>query len=87
MKIAELVGAVEDFFRDVLKKPGVVVGVLNDQDVWKVQIEVAEEVEYMRKRAKDDLLAVYEVTVDRQMEILSFERKFLRERASTDIGK
>lgn len=70
-----------------MRKPGTVVSVLNDQDVWKVQIEVAEEVEYMRKRAKDDLLAIYEVTVDRQMEILFFERKFLRERTSTDIEK
>jgi hypothetical protein len=71
----------------VLKRPGVIVGILRDQDLWKVQIEVAEEVEYMRKRAQDDLLAMYEVTVNNDLEILSFERKYLRERDSTDIGK
>lgn len=87
MNIIEVVSTVEKFFSDVLKRPGVIVGILRDQDLWKVQIEVAEEVEYMRKRAQDDLLAMYEVTVNNDLEILSFERKYLRERDSTDIGK
>jgi len=87
LNIIEVVSTVEKFFSDVLKRPGVIVGILRDQDLWKVQIEVAEEVEYMRKRAQDDLLAMYEVTVNNDLEILSFERKYLRERDSTDIGK
>ncbi|SFQ98597.1 gas vesicle protein GvpO [Desulfoscipio geothermicus] len=87
MNIIEVVSTVEKFFSDVLKRPGVIVGILRDQDLWKVQIEVAEEVEYMRKRAQDDLLAMYEVTVNNDLEILAFERKYLRERDSTDIGK
>ncbi|WP_092472210.1 gas vesicle protein GvpO [Desulfotruncus arcticus] len=86
MNIIEVVATVENFFNDVIKKPGVVIGVLRDTDIYKVQIEVPEEVEYMRRRAKDDLLAIYEVVVDSDLEILSFERKHLRERTSINIG-
>ncbi len=86
MKIVEVVTTVEDFFNSVLKRPGIVVGVLRDEDLWKVQIEVAEEVEYMRQRARDDLLAMYEVAVNSDLQIMSFERKYMRERDSIDIG-
>ena len=81
-----MVATVENFFKDVIKKPGVVIGVARDTDIYKVQIEVPEEVEYMRRRAKDDILAIYEVAVDNNMEIISFERKYLRERTSISIG-
>jgi hypothetical protein len=86
LKIVEVVTTVEKFFSNVLKRPGVVVGVLREEDLWKVQIEVAEEVEYMRQRARDDLLAMYEVAVNNDLQILSFERKYLRERDSIDIS-
>lgn len=81
-----MVATVENFFKDIIKKPGVVIGVARDTDIYKVQIEVPEEVEYMRRRAKDDILAIYEVAVDNNMEIISFERKYLRERTSISIG-
>jgi len=86
LKLVEIVATVENFFSVVLKKPGIVVGVLRDEELWKVQIEVAEEVEYMRQRARDDLLAIYEVAVNSDLQILSFERKYMRERNSIDIG-
>ncbi|MFA7467187.1 MAG: gas vesicle protein GvpO [Desulfotomaculaceae bacterium] len=86
MKIIEVVATAEQFFKDVLQKPGVVVGVSREDDSWKVQIEVAEEVEYMRKRARDDLLALYEVFIDDNLEITAFERKSMRERNSTSIN-
>lgn len=81
-----MVAVVEKFFKEVLFRPGVVVGVLVEEDLWKVQIEVPEEVEYMRKRARDDMLAMYEVSVDKNLNILAFERKYLRERNSTEIS-
>jgi hypothetical protein len=84
--IIEIIATVENFFNDVLQRPGVIVGVLREEDLCKVQIEVAEDVEYMRKRARDDMLALYEVIVDAGLNILSFERKHLRERNSTDIS-
>jgi hypothetical protein len=83
MNIQKVIQTVADFFSESLQKPGVVIGVLPEQDGWKVDIEVAEEVEYMRKRARNDLMAIYEVLVNDNLEITGFERKTLRERSST----
>lgn len=86
MKINGVVASAEAFFKEILHKPGVIVGVMREQDLWKVQIEVPEEVEYMRKRAQDDLMAIYELSIDDNLDVVSFQRKHLRERGSTDIG-
>ncbi|BAF58614.1 hypothetical protein PTH_0433 [Pelotomaculum thermopropionicum SI] len=81
MLIQKVITVVTEFFNEVLKKSGSVIAVAPQQDEgWKVQIEVAEDTEYMRKRARDDLMALYEVTVDRELQITSFERLSLRER-------
>lgn len=86
--ITKVIRTVENFFREELKRPGQVKGINMDQNqnVWNVQIEVPEEVEYMRKRAREDLLALYEVKLDENFEILGFERKYLRQRDSTEIN-
>jgi len=85
MNIEKLISTVTAFFARVLNKPGEVVGVTKEDEGWKVYIEVAEETEYMRKTARDDLLAIYEVTVDDNQEIIGFERRSMRARGSTTI--
>ncbi len=82
MIIKKVINAVHKFFSEVLDKPGKVIGVIKHSDGWEVKIEVAEEVEYMRKKAQDDLMAIYEVIVDNNIEVVSFERVALRERDS-----
>ena len=80
MRISAVVTTVNNFFADELKRPGEVIGVTKTENGWKVLIEVIEEDEYMRVRAKDDLLATYEVELDDNLEVLGFQRVALRER-------
>lgn len=80
--ITKVIDTVQKFFCETLDKPGKIIGVLRENGFWKVKIEVAEEVEYMRKRAHDDLMAIYEVLVDQNLELFSFDRIALRERDS-----
>ncbi|MDA8212844.1 MAG: gas vesicle protein [Clostridia bacterium] len=80
MKISAVVTTVNKFFTEELKRPGEVISVSKTENGWKVLIEVIEEDEYMRVRAKDDLLATYEVELDDNLEILGFGRVGLRER-------
>jgi len=82
MVIKKVINTVQDFFNEELEKPGKIIGVIKEDDYWKVKIEVPEEVEYMRKRAQDDLMAIYEVHVDNNFEVTSFDRIALRERDS-----
>jgi len=84
--ILKIINIVKDFFSEVLKKPGDVIAVYPQPDEgWKVHIEVPEDSEYMRKRARDDLMALYEVLVDKEFQILGFERLSLRERNANNI--
>ncbi|OPY56183.1 MAG: Gas vesicle synthesis protein GvpO [Pelotomaculum sp. PtaU1.Bin035] len=86
MIILKLIDTVAGFFADILKKPGEVIAVFPQPDEgWKVQIEVTEDSEYMRKRARDDLMAIYEVSVDKDLQILGFERLSIRERNASSI--
>jgi len=80
--IVKIIDSVQKFFMELLDKPGKIIGVLKECDGWKVKIEVPEEVEYMRKRAQDDLMAIYEVFVDCNYEVVSFDRVAFRERDS-----
>lgn len=80
MKVNAVVTTVNNFFAEELKRPGEVIGVSKIEIGWKVLIEVIEEDEYMRVRAKDDLLATYEVELDDSLDILGFQRVSLRER-------
>jgi len=82
MVIKKVITTVQKFFSEVLNKPGKVIGVIKQCDGWEVKIEVPEEVEYMRKKAQDDLMAIYEVIVDNNIEVVSFDRIALRERDS-----
>ncbi|HOV78905.1 MAG TPA: gas vesicle protein GvpO [Bacillota bacterium] len=82
MVIKKVINVVLKFFTEVLDKPGKIIGVIKKPDGWEVKIEVPEEVEYMRKRAQDDLMAIYGVVVDSNIEVVSFDRIALRERDS-----
>ena len=85
MKIVEVIQLVTRFFNEYLNKEGVVIGLEVMDTGWRVEIEIAEEVEYMRKRGRDDLLAIYEVVVNKEIEISGFKRISFRERDSADM--
>lgn len=78
--IKKVIDTVQNFFKNTLYKEGTVIGVKKEDDRWKVQIEVAEDVEYMRKRARDDIMVVYEVSVTLNYEVHDFERISMRPR-------
>jgi hypothetical protein len=80
--IVKIIQVVQTFFTQTLNRPGKIIGITPDANNWKVKIEVPEEVEYMRKKALDDLMAIYEVLVDSHLQVTSFERIAMRERDS-----
>lgn len=85
MSVQKIVNEVKHFFKDVVGKEAHVIGVERRENGWLVQVETIEDSEYMRARALDDILGLYRVEVDNNMEIISYERIALRERAEIDI--
>lgn len=85
MAIQELVKEVKDFFESVLGREAHVIGVTRCDMGWSVQVETIEESEYMRARALDDVVGIYEVEVNEKFEIVSYKRTALRERDKIEV--
>lgn len=84
VKTADVIKATLKFFEDALEKVGRVIEINKNEDGWNLRVEVLEESEYMRRRGRGDLLAIYEVKVDNELNIASYIRKSMRERESLE---
>jgi hypothetical protein len=80
MDIKQLVNDVKTFFQSVLQKEANVIGVRRRENGWVVQVETIEDSDYQRRRALDDVVGIYEVDVNVNLEILGYKRISLRER-------
>ncbi|MFD1020678.1 gas vesicle protein GvpO [Thalassobacillus hwangdonensis] len=81
----EVVDQVKEFFEKYIAPPYKVTGVETKEDGgWKITIEVTEEKEYMKRYAKDEMLGVYEVHVDEDQEITSYNRTHMRYRSALE---
>lgn len=78
--IQNLVGEVKGFFETVLQKEANVIGVEKQENGWLVKVETVEDSDYMRRRALNDTMALYEVTLNQNMEITGYKRVILRQR-------
>jgi len=85
MDIQQLVNDVKTFFQSVLEKEANVIGVRRRENGWMVQVETIEDSDYQRRRALDDVVGLYEVEVNANLEILGYKRIGLRER--DEIGE
>jgi len=83
--IQQLVNDVKSFFQVVLEKEANVIGVKRRENGWIVQVETIEDSDYQRRRALDDVVGIYEVEVDANLDILGYKRISLRER--DEIGQ
>jgi hypothetical protein len=80
MAIAKVVTSINSFFETTLGRSGRVIEVKTVDDGWNSIFETIEEMEYMRKIAQDDMVAVYDVQVDKNYEIVGYSRKSIRSR-------
>jgi hypothetical protein len=87
MEIKKIMDSVNDFFQENVATPHKITSVEdrgNETEGWKVIIEVIEEKEYMKKYAKDEMLGIYHVLLNKKHEIESFSRESLRYRSAID---
>lgn len=82
VSIGQAMLSVKQFFNDQLQLEATVTAVTPHQEGWRVLADAVVEDEYMRQRARRDIVATYEVLVGSDLAIRSFERKDLRERGT-----
>jgi len=84
MSIADVTRTVLEFFEQVVGKSGKVVSVEGDGEGWRVLVESIEESDYLRRLGKSDILGLYEVHVDHNLQVISYTRTGLRERTALE---
>ncbi|WP_088052002.1 gas vesicle protein GvpO [Virgibacillus dakarensis] len=83
MEIKEIMNVVKNFFTENVAPPHKITSLeKTDDEGWRVIIEVIEEREYMKKYAKDEMLGIYDVLVNKEKEVTSFTRKNIRYRSA-----
>lgn len=86
MEIKEIIKIVNDFIYENVAPPHKITSLLqNEEEGWKVIVEVIEEREYMKKYAKDEMLGIYEVNLNKNKEVTSFARQNIRYRSSIKL--
>lgn len=86
MKIKEVMGNVNEFFSEQVAPPHKITSIeAAEEEGWKVILEVIEEKDYMKKYAKDEMVGIYHVRVDKDGDVTSFSRKSTRYRSALEI--
>ncbi|MFG6146751.1 gas vesicle protein GvpO [Halobacillus sp. B23F22_1] len=77
---------VTQFFKEHIAPPHKIISVKKQEEDegWRVLVEVIEEREYMRRYAHDEMIGLYEVTVDNDKEVTEFNRISLRFRSDLE---
>jgi len=78
--IKQVIEEVERFFKQIYAHPAEVVSIAPNNEGWEVTTEILTDDEYTKKRARNDLIAVFKVLVNRQAEVVSYTREEIRER-------
>lgn len=84
MQIDQAIKQVKVFFQNNLGKTGDIIGAQKTDDGWLAEIEIIEDEEYLKKHGRNGIIALYEVKLTDDLEVIHYERKSLRERGKFD---
>lgn len=82
MEIIKILEVVKTFFGLYIRPVHKITHIHKTDKGWELTVEVIEEKEYMKAHAKDELVGVYSVLMNAELEIISFQRKSLRARGA-----
>ncbi|CAM3692029.1 gas vesicle protein GvpO [Cytobacillus oceanisediminis] len=83
MEIKIIIGNVTEFFNEYVAPVHKITSVEeSENNGWKLTVEVIEEKEYMKKYAKDEMLGVYDVSLNKEKEVTSYKRRDIRYRSA-----
>lgn len=80
MEIKAVCEAAKMFFKEVMGKTAIMIGVEKVEEGWKVSLEVVED----PGAGFDPVLGLYEVTLNENMEVMNYDRKSLRRRSDLE---
>jgi hypothetical protein len=76
----KVIDAAKIFFEELYENTSTVVGVSRCEEGWELMVEVLTDDDYTKKRAKNDLISVFKVYMDTDLQVISYSREEIRER-------
>ncbi|TCO77909.1 gas vesicle protein GvpO [Marinisporobacter balticus] len=84
MSINVAIEELKNFFYDLFDRDSRITSIMPSEDGYDAELEIVQEDEYMRKRGRKDIIAVYEAKMDNNFKVISYNRKELKERGSIE---
>lgn len=78
--LKQAVEATENFFEERFSKPVDIISIVQNNEGWELIAEMITDEEYTKKRARNDLISVFKVQVNKKSEVISYTRQQIRER-------
>lgn len=85
MEVLKVREIIQEFAMKIFKTPPQITGIKKLDEGWEVTIEVLEEEDYARRYAKDELVGIYNIQLDSDLQLLVYERKGFRERGTSKL--
>lgn len=84
MSLKDINSKVKEFLYELLEKNAEIISIISGDDGWKVKAELLMDEEYTKSRGRNDLLYIFEIILDRDQNIISYERINIRERGKIE---
>lgn len=84
MNISEITERVNRFFKDTLSQQCRILSVVPKDKDWEVRCEINIDPNYTTIRGMSDIVEIYEVVINSNLEIISFSLKETKRKAALD---
>jgi len=82
MSVVSYIDIVKKFFQEMLQQECRIISAVKEEDKWKVVCEVIVDPEYTTRKGLGDVVEIYNVYLNDEQEILGYEIKATKKRAS-----
>ena len=82
MSLDKYINVIKDFFVDVLNQQCRVLTLIKCEKHWKAVCEVIVDTQYTTRKGLGDIVEIYEVFLNDNLDIIGYELKFTKPRAA-----
>ena len=82
MSVVSYIDVVKKFFQEMLQQECRIISAVKEEDKWKVVCEVIVDPEYTTRKGLGDIVEIYNVYLNDKREIIGYEIKETKKRAS-----
>lgn len=79
---SDMFETIRSFFEETMNSPVRITAIMDAGDGWNIEVELVEEKEYTQKYGRDQLIGIYEATMNKDKKITSYQRMNTRPRST-----